>query len=230
MFSNEFPGLPRDLILEILNKLPLKDAISFLTVSKEMHGFIKEDRVWKKFGATDFTDFATRISALPVLFQQLVIYGKSNLETCERITREIYDNRNSDPTPTQALKSLLPPEYSKHYFNNPYKIFKILMPKYKDVISGNLDAEGMNRMQERSVAIGFLEELLTPEQMAKFKGYAIIELFSQNGIEALKNNLITPEEAASMDEVQLGKTIDKLVSEFEANKDKVEPSQRKPGT
>lgn len=65
--------LPTELILRTLSNLSAKDTISFLSTTKEFRSFIKDDYIWKKFGANNFEDFIKRMKKLPEYFQRLVL-------------------------------------------------------------------------------------------------------------------------------------------------------------
>ena len=229
MFFSEPNRLPNELILNILNRLPLSDAIAFLTVSKEMQAFIKDDSVWRKFGADNFTAFATRISKLPVFFRKAIINGKYDFAFSEKICDVVY-GRNEYFRVMDALKLLLPKdEYpNTDGFWNVYTLFKVVMPQYSSVIPELLTYWSINSSTEQSVAIGFLEELISPEQMAKLDSWSIRELFNQDGIKALKNKLITPEYAAIKPSNELAVILMKLVENFNANQDINDRPHKKP--
>lgn len=61
------PKLPDELILNILTRLSAEEAIAAMRVSKDLLGFIKDDSVWRKFGASDFNDFVIRIKNHPMI-------------------------------------------------------------------------------------------------------------------------------------------------------------------
>jgi len=166
------PKLPEELILNILQRLPLNDAISFLLVSKEMNAFIKDDSIWRKFGANDFVDFATRMKELPDNFRQFILKRQYNytLALAEDIVSilNLSRKKRQQAVLTPAQVATMSIEYV------PYLL-----------------ADGG--------IIALRERLITPEQAAAMPTAKHLScLLYNNSIQALRERLITPEQAAAM--------------------------------
>lgn len=56
--------LPDELIILILDRLPLKDAFVMLRVSSQMNALIKDNSIWKSYGAKNFEEFANQYKKL----------------------------------------------------------------------------------------------------------------------------------------------------------------------
>lgn len=56
--------LPDELIILILDRLPLKDAFVMLRVSSQMNKLIKDNSIWKSYGVKNFEEFATQYKQL----------------------------------------------------------------------------------------------------------------------------------------------------------------------
>jgi hypothetical protein len=194
-----------------------------------MSTLIRDDKVWQKLGADNFEDFAKIVHELPAFLLQSLIEGKYDFAVCKKIYQAIYGKSSLDVM--DALKMLLPEEKTHLNFDNPYQIFAIVIPEYENAIK-KLTYQAMNRTMIRYAAIGFLERLISPQQMANLDSSAICFLFQRHGITALKNNLITPEYAATINPpYKLNNILNELVMNFDPDfdwrKDTVVPPSKR---
>ena len=171
MFFKDSKKLPDELILNILNRLPLKDAISLLLVTKEMNEIIKDESIWKKFGAKNFENFAQRMQNLSRKYQKLILSGNYTLTEVEDIFTLL---KLSDEQCQNELR---------------------MLSQFKSMPTNHLD-----RLLTTNGIIALRESLITAEEVAAMPtGDHIMRLFWDNRtIDLLRKGLITPAQVATM--------------------------------
>lgn len=145
-------SLPNELVNLVIRKLPVKDQLQLMLVSKYFLEHAKDPSVWKTYGAKSYEDFVTRIKILPQKFQIMILNQQYTLPVAENIV-----------------------EY--------------------------LSLSRIER-QEKFFVAKQLAAMPTP--------HYIDAMLSDNGVIALAEKLITPEQAADMRVNILKETIDHL--------------------
>jgi hypothetical protein len=196
-FKNQ--QIPDELILNVLNRLPLKDAISFLRVSKEMSAFVKDKTIWKKFGAIDFEDFAKRTKPLPPAYQKAILAEQYTLPQVEQIIYELreliqaHSNKN-DNERTDELDSCYIQLNEVPQVAALFQKFPALVVQDRDILE-----------QYIRVFNGLIDGIVTPDQLTEFNNQLYLyHLMSDNGKKALTEKLITLQEAKTLSPAMLG--------------------------
>lgn len=201
MFFSQPNQLPDELLCKILNELDLKTAISLLQTTKKTRAIAQDDNFWRKYGAKDLEDFMRKAKALPKYFQHRLIKDNLTFQACMNVYQSIQVSAHQNNAP------------------GPFEIIRRLMPKYQTALSITLDYESYNYKQKTNIIMGLLWELMSPEQISKLDDLWIVQLLStDNGLKALRNKLITPEEAAQIKLHKLSSVLEERVAKFEADR------------
>lgn len=165
---------PTELMITILNRLSVNDAIALLQTSEEMKKYIINDEIWKGYGSKNFEDFVIRVQKLPEKYKLLVIKNNYSLLLAEEIVRLLslptYQRMETLLT-TKEIKSL----FSKHKF------------------------QFLTFIEKETGVVMLCEKLISLEQVARLSTNHINGLLSKNeGITALRKNLFTLEEFAEI--------------------------------
>ena len=183
MFFQHPHLLPVELILNILSRLPLKDAIAVMRTCSELRDMSKDDSLWVKFGAMNFEDFVTRVNKLPKHYQQLMLNSDYSLTDAENM---ISGTRICKLPPDQRLEALL-----QAHIITQEKI-DVFMPDTHIFLLTN-----------KCCVMALCERLFTPEEFAALPDPDwIAVLFSVNGLQALREKLITPAQIACLPDVE----------------------------
>ncbi|HIF0233347.1 TPA: F-box protein, partial [Legionella pneumophila] len=121
-------SLPNELILQIIDGLDLQDATQFLRVNKQLNQLVKDSRVWKQFGAQDFTDFFTQMKALDVRARKVIISNNITFKTYHDLFQinESINNRSLDVSEIRRELYRINPLFRK-YKNQEYFLLKEIL-------------------------------------------------------------------------------------------------------
>lgn len=202
-----FQELPGELILAILNRLPLADAVSLLRVSHKMNSFIKDDTIWRKFGAANFVNFVERMQKLPPRYQRMILdesrtlggqkYNLTYVENLIGILKLPTEDEFKKRAATHNSLSVLINTYTNFYWDTNKR-----MALYEGLITPEqfvtLPAKYISSLCLTNGNIAVLREgLITVEQAAAMPSSGHLSTLF-DCIDALREGLITPEQAAVM--------------------------------
>jgi len=169
-----------------------------------MNAFIKDDSIWRKFGANDFVDFATRMKELPDNFRQFILKRQYNytLALAEDIVSilNLSRKKRQQAVLTPAQVATMSIEYVPYLLADGGIIAlreRLITPEQAAAMP---TAKHLSCLLYNNSIQALRERLITPEQAAAMPtAFHITFLIAINSsIQALREGLITPEQAASM--------------------------------
>jgi hypothetical protein len=196
-------GLPVELMFDILNRFPFKDAIALMQTSTEMKEYIQNENIWKGFGANNFEDFVIRVKELPKRYKSLVIKNNYPLLIAEEIVNVLALPREQRIgkylTPEQIIDTPASQMLSLQFWFAKEPCIVMLCEKL-------ISLEQIVRMSTGQIiqlndicVIALRKNLVSPEQLISLSVNHIICLFdNEKKIAALDEKLISLEQLSNM--------------------------------
>lgn len=220
MFSpSNLQDLPGEMILNIIDRLPLKDAITLLSISKEMYYFVHDDSVWRKWNAANFEDFVIRVKKLPEILRPNV-FATQSLKKAEAL--ELLSKTKDDEflKKVKLIVSIIPelfPCFSKDILidniTDPQKLLNVITNNNPFGNAADLDFLQLFIMTWKCI-VAVSEQLVSIEQLKKMttkERVNLLYLFENNdkGLIALRKKLLTAEALAKTTLSELNEIIEK---------------------
>ncbi|HHF7349155.1 TPA: F-box-like domain-containing protein [Legionella feeleii] len=185
--------LPEEITLTLFNWLPRKDILTVFSVCKDWQRIGLSAKTWKEAGASSFEDFKERIEELCPELREFVLNERIGLELAERL-HKIWSLSQEERQGLKELPDEMDEKLTKYLFSN------YGLALYLEGIIVKVDLEIVPEdffkyicSKEGFIAL-FIEKLIAFEDIVLLDFSHLQWLFSEHGLQALREQLISSEQ------------------------------------
>lgn len=189
--------LPEEITLTLFDWLPRKDILTIFSVCKDWQRISLSAKTWKEDGASSFEDFKKKIEELSPELRAFVLNERISLGLAERL-HKVWSLSQEERQGLKELPNEIDEKLTKYLFSN-YGLVLFLEGIIKEVDLEIVPEDFFKFICTQGGFIAlFIEKLIVFEDVVLLDFSHLQWLFSEHGLQALREQLISSEQLAML--------------------------------
>lgn len=190
-------SLPEEITLTLFNWLPRKDILTVFSVCKDWQRISLSAKTWKEAGASSFDNFKERIEELCPELREFVLNERIGLGLAERL-HKLWSLSQEERQGLKELPNEIDEKLTKYLFSN-YGLTLFLEGIIVKVDLEIVPEDFFKFICTKGGFIAlFIEKLIAFEEVILLDFTHLPWLFSEYGLQALREQLISSEQIAML--------------------------------